>query len=256
MAKRERGKSPLGARLEHIRKTIAGCDSLSAFHSMLLEEAPEDFTVSDAAVRYYHMGQDYEGWRRDAPWPYLRRVLDRFPEVRAEWLVRGDDPPTRSEEAGAEARETVAREREGIREAMNAAAIEEMPAMEQAFDRTWTRLGLALETFAAFKPPAFTGIVFSVAQSTTAPVRTVGGDQWAADLQRQFDVAVVRVVMTSVREMAAPLGVNLDSLDPEELDEYMSATLAAVEAACRLRFARVGGQDEPEEEEEEEENDE
>jgi hypothetical protein len=93
--------SPIAARLEHVRREIAGLKSLSAFHELLTtgDPPPAHDLGSYAAARTWHMGSTYSGEVRHPPLPYLQRILELFPQVRAEWLMRGEGAPTHYEES-------------------------------------------------------------------------------------------------------------------------------------------------------------
>jgi hypothetical protein len=86
----------IASRLEHVRTRVAGCDDLASFHRRLSEGPPEPagFKVSYPAVRIYHIGADYQKNVRYPSYTYLRRILEVFPEVRAEWLLLGEGHAT------------------------------------------------------------------------------------------------------------------------------------------------------------------
>lgn len=93
---------PSAGRLEAVR-AHTGFPSLRSFWGHLAEGWTEG-GVSYEAARNYH-------YDREPPVAYVRRIVERFPEIRLEWLVSGSGPMTREEEEGQEIQARMVRER-------------------------------------------------------------------------------------------------------------------------------------------------
>jgi hypothetical protein len=84
--------SPVARRLHYIRKKKKL--TLRNFWKRLVGEPnPTGFTVSEAAVRNYDLGLGPDDEPREPAYSYLERVLECFPDVRAEWLLRDEGEP-------------------------------------------------------------------------------------------------------------------------------------------------------------------
>lgn len=82
-------------RLQYIRE-IYGLDLRGLWRRLTGGGA---YDVSEASVRNYDIGVGPRGDPREPPYAYLARVLDVFPAVRAEWLMRGEGEPFDPERA-------------------------------------------------------------------------------------------------------------------------------------------------------------
>ncbi|MEX2528550.1 MAG: hypothetical protein WEA09_13020 [Gemmatimonadota bacterium] len=84
----------MARRLEAVR-AHTGFPSIRSFWSKL-DEGWTEGSLSYEAARHYH-------YDRDAPTAYLWRIMEVFPDIRLPYLMAGDGPMTKQEEAAAQA---------------------------------------------------------------------------------------------------------------------------------------------------------